>query len=230
VEGSYMPCFLAGECVARCIGALLDIPVLSFSHQAGHIEAAVRTCDGDVGEEFLAFHLSGGTTEVVYAKRDGTIGYESEIVGKTLDISAGQLIDRIGVLLGIKFPCGNELEALAKSYVGKLPKMTFSIKDGCCNLSGMENKISAMLGKESREYIARYAIEYVGAVVCKMASAAREKYPDLPFLFAGGVMRNEIIRKMITENITNVFFAKTELSSDNAVGTAYLGLRALGGK
>lgn len=230
VEGSYMPCFLAGECVARCIGALLDVPVLSFSHQAGHIEAAVRTCDGDVGGEFLAFHLSGGTTEVVHAKRRLEIGYESEIIGKTLDISAGQLIDRIGVLLGMKFPCGNELEALARSYVGKLPKMTFSIKDGCCNLSGMENKISAMIGKESREYIARYAIEYVGAVVCKMAIAAREKYPDLPFLFAGGVMRNEIIRKMITDNIQNVFFAKTELSSDNAVGTAYLGLRVLGGK
>ena len=57
-----------------------------------------------------------------------------------------------------------------------------------------------------------------------MSAAAREQYPDLPIIYAGGVMRNGIIKNMLAKALPNVLFADTALSSDNAVGTAYLGL------
>ena len=231
VLGSYMPCFLAGGSVARSIAATLGVPVFAFSHQAGHIEAAVRSCGADVGIEFLAFHLSGGTTEILLARADEKEGWLCDIIGKTLDLSAGQVIDRAGVLLGLKFPCGNELEKLAAACDEKITDAHPSVKDGSCNLSGAENKIQSLIASgATREYVARYAIELVGKTVVRMTAAAREKYRALPVVFAGGVMRNEMIRKMLAKKFENIFFAKTELSSDNAVGTAYLGMKAMGGK
>lgn len=230
VEGSYMPCFLAGEAVARSIAATLGVPCRAFSHQAGHIEAAVRTCGAPLGDEFLAFHLSGGTTEMLLARADENEGWMCDIVGKTLDISAGQLIDRTGVLLGLKFPAGAELEKLAAACADKIKDARPTVRDGSCNLSGAENKIQKfILSGAPREYVARYAIEYVGRTVCDMTAAAREKYPSLPVVYAGGVMRNEIIRKMLSSGFDNICFASAELSSDNAVGTAYLGYKKTGG-
>ena len=226
VSGSYMPCFLAGEAVARSMAASLGVPVYAFSHQAGHIEAAARTCGADVGNEFLAFHLSGGTTELVLAKSDKDEGWLCNVVGRTLDISAGQLIDRVGVLLGLKFPCGGELEKLALNCSEISPSVKINLSNGSCNLSGWENKISKLISSGAGAGLAaKSTIDIVGRTVCEMTRAAREIYPDMPVLYAGGVMRNSLIRKMIRERFDGVLFADAELSSDNAVGTAYLGLK-----
>lgn len=231
VDGSYMPCFLAGESVAKSIASLLGVPCFAFSHQAGHIEAAVRTCGADINGEMLAFHLSGGTTEILHVTPDEKEGYLCDIIGRTLDISAGQLVDRIGVLLGIGFPCGGELEKLALKYSGKLPSCKISVHDGSCNLSGFENKIGDMIKSGAEpSLVARYTINVVSKTVIEMTKSAREKYSDLPVVFAGGVMRNSIIRNDIEKEFDNIYFAKTELSSDNAVGTAYLGYKKLKGE
>jgi len=226
VENSYMPCFLAGEAVARSTAALLGVPVYSFSHQAGHIEAAVVSCGRTFENDFLAFHVSGGTTELLLASPNKETGYNCAILGDTRDISAGQLIDRVGVMLGLKFPCGGELEKLAASCGEKMPKIKISVTGGSCNLSGAENTISKMIsGGGSHAFIARYTLELVALTLCRMTEEARLKHPSLPILFAGGVMRNAIIKGMLTQNFDNVFFAETSLSSDNAVGVGYLGLK-----
>jgi N6-L-threonylcarbamoyladenine synthase len=227
VEGSYMPCFLAGQAAAETAAAALGVPVYRFSHQAGHLMAAVKTCGNDSIEkgEFLAFHASGGTTEMLYAAPDEEIGFTAEIIGRTLDISVGQLVDRVGVMLGLSFPCGGELEKLAMQSKMKKPPMKLSVKEGNCNLSGAENAAQKMLAKgEDPSDIARFAILFAAKNILAMSEAAREKYPGLPIVYAGGVMRNAIIKDILAKNLPNVWFADTELSSDNAVGTAYLGL------
>lgn len=226
VEGSYMPCFLAGKASAESVAAALGVPIYAFSHQAGHLMAAVKTCeDPCVGEKpFLAFHASGGTTELLYAQPNETTGFSAEIVGRTLDISAGQLVDRVGVMLGLTFPCGNELEKLAKQSKAKKIPVRICVKDGNCNVSGAENTAAKMLmDGYPPEDVARFAIEFVGKTIVHMSLAAREAYPTLPIIYAGGVMRNFIIKRMLAKELPNVLFADTELSSDNAVGTAYLG-------
>jgi N6-L-threonylcarbamoyladenine synthase len=225
--GSYMPCFLAGKSAACGIAASLGVPLMKFSHQAGHIMAALRTCGTEtVGDEFLAMHLSGGTTELVYAKKDGETGFSAEIVGDTADISAGQLVDRAGVMLGLKFPCGAELEGLAAEAGNAkgIKPLRVSIKNGRCNMSGAENRISALVAAgEDAGKIAYFTLDFVAKNVITLSEEARKSRPDMPIIFAGGVMRNKIIRAKICEKLKNVYFADVELSSDNAVGTAYLG-------
>lgn len=228
IEGSYMPCFLSGKSAATAAASAAGVPLFAFSHQAGHIMAALKSCEAGeeaLGREFLAFHISGGTTELLYVKRKD-VGFDVAIVGETLDINAGQLIDRAGVLLGLKFPCGMELEKLAVQ--GKTAKLHTCIKNGSCNLSGAENKIIQMYNSgETAENIARYAIDFACETILGMSRYAREAHRSLPILYAGGVMRDNIIRDRLTGEMENIYFAENELSSDNAVGTAYLGLEAL---
>lgn len=231
-EGSYMPCFLAGKSAASAASSSLGVPLLKFSHQAGHIMAALRTCGArnEIGDEFLALHLSGGTTELVRAKADERIGFCAEIVCDTADISAGQLIDRAGVMLGLSFPCGGELENLALSAGNAkgIKPIKVTVREGECNMSGAENRIRELVMRgEDHGKIAYFTLDFVAKNVIALTEQAREKHPTLPVIFAGGVMRNSIIREKIKEKIDNIYFASEELSSDNAVGTAYLGLEIM---
>ena len=222
-EGSYMPCFLAGEAAAVTAASAAGVPLYRFSHQAGHIRAAVYSSGHNelVGSEFLAFHVSGGTTELLYVN-----GEKIELLGGTLDLNAGQVIDRTGVKLGLKFPCGRELEKLASE--GKSPyKPQISVKNFGCNLSGVENKVNEMLAQGiSQNDIAAYVFDFIGRTLERLTENALNLHPGLPVLYAGGVMSNKLMRKRLTDKFT-AYFAEPEFSSDNACGTALLCYDAL---
>ena len=117
-----MPCFTVGHGTAKILSQVLNVPLYEFSHQNGHIAAALYSSKKTelVGQKFLAFHVSGGTTESVIVQPHEENIFQVELVGKTLDLNAGQLIDRIGVMLGLKFPCGHELEQLALKSNAKI--------------------------------------------------------------------------------------------------------------
>ncbi len=222
-EGSYMPCFLVGVNAARCIGAALGKPVYGFSHQSGHIMAGLYSAKKTelVNQKFIAFHVSGGTTEMLLVSPDAERAFDIEIIGETLDLNGGQAVDRAGVMMGLKFPCGKELEKLAlQSEKTFNPKIC--VKDGNCSLSGLENKCQSMhKSGESAEDIARFCLDFVGKTIEKMTEYAIEKYGNLPLVYAGGVMSNSIIRKRITDKF-GAYFAEPDFSCDNAAGVSIL--------
>ncbi len=222
-EGSYMPCFLAGEAVARSIAKTNDIPSYRFSHQSGHVMAALYSAEKlDLKQmPFAAFHVSGGTTEILLVEPEMKITK----IGGTVDLTAGQAIDRIGVMLGLQFPCGAELERLAEN--GEIKRDKICVNGLECNLSGLENKAKAMLAKgESRENIAAYTIEFVKRTLAKMSENLRIEYPDIPILYAGGVMSCQIIKRNFEKRFGG-YFALPQFSSDNAAGTALLCYEAI---
>lgn len=225
IEGSYMPCFTVGINVASIISDTLKVPLYSFSHQEGHIAAGILSSDSFqlFHSEFIAFHISGGTTEAVMCNPQDS-GFDMKIVANTLDLNAGQAVDRVGVMLGLDFPCGKELEKLALSCVDKVnPKPTLK---GCnCCLSGLENQCKKMLeNNESKEKISLYCLKYIEQTLCKMTDNLLIEYGNKPLLFAGGVMSNSIIRNTL-QNKYGAIFALPEFSSDNACGIAYLTYR-----
>lgn len=223
VEGSYMPCFLVGVNAARCVAAALNKPVYGFSHQAGHIMAALYSADKLElkDKKFIAFHVSGGTTEMLLVSPNAERAFDVEIIGETLDLNGGQAVDRAGVMLGLKFPCGKELEKLALAS-DKIFNPKICVKEGNCSLSGLENKCAAMNKKgDSAEDISRFCLDFIGKTIEIMTEYALEKYGDLPLVYAGGVMSNSIIRSRI-ESKFNAVFAKPDFSCDNAAGTAVL--------
>ena len=229
VEGSYMPCFLAGASQGQVLSQVLGVPFYAFSHQQGHLAAAAWSAGrlDLLDRPFLAWHLSGGTTELlrVEPEEDG-VAVRAEILGGTSDISAGQLIDRTGVLLGLALPAGKGVEKLSRQaqkreyYKVKVNGLTFS-------LSGMENKVRQMVqrGEEPAE-IAWFAQETVCRVVQACTKAAMEEYPGLPVLCSGGVASNGRLKELLRQNC-GALFAQPQFSTDNAMGTAVLTWRAL---
>ena len=223
-EGSYMPCFLVGKGTAESLGAAFARPVAYFSHQAGHIAAALFSAGrlDWLDRTFLAFHVSGGTTEAVKVTPDPERILRAERVAESLDLKAGQAIDRVGVTLGLPFPAGPALDALSRESE-KTYRVKPFLRDGNCSLSGVQNRCEQMkaAGEADRD-IARYCVESVCAALRGMTRALCEKYPGLPLLYSGGVMSNSLIRERFTEEFGAVF-AAPGYSSDNAVGIAVLG-------
>jgi N6-L-threonylcarbamoyladenine synthase len=229
-SGSYMPCFLAGEAVAKSVAAICGVPCRGFSHQAGHIAAAYYTCGMAVepfpAEGFLAFHISGGTTELLNVTR----GFQISKIGGTTDLNAGQVIDRVGVKLGLKFPCGAELQKLALSYDEKISGIKPAVRGTDCNLSGLENAaykiIDCSENGGNAGHAARYVVEYIKLTLEEMLLNAMDS-GKTTVLFVGGVMSNTIIKKYFTEKYNTsgtakIYFTSPEYSSDNAVGAAFL--------
>ena len=227
IDGSYMPCFLVGKMAANCLGAALKVPVLPFAHQQGHVAAALYSA-GRLDlfrERFIAFHLSGGTTEALLVEPSAERIIRCTKIGGSMDLKAGQAVDRVGVMLGLPFPAGKYLEELALKSDRKF-KIKPVMKGTECCLSGVENKCRKMLENgEKPEDIALFCLKSVEAALCGMTDATLSEYGKLPLVYAGGVMSNCIIRNTI-ENKYGGIFAKPEFSSDNAAGIAVLAAEA----
>lgn len=228
-EGSYMPCFLAGEGAARAVAAVSGVSFFAFSHQAGHIAAALYSLGRLelLGKPLLAFHVSGGTTEAVLVRPSDETVIEGSIVAQSIDLKAGQAVDRVGVMLGLQFPCGPALEQLAKKSARSF-HMRPCFKGLDFSLSGVENQCRAMLERgEPHEDVAAYCLAFIGAVLEQAAMLLTCEYPGLPLVFAGGVMSNEAIRTGILRRF-DALFAAPGFSSDNAAGIAALAMRKAG--
>ena len=221
-ENSYMPCFLAGVNAATAASAALGCPLVETTHQEGHLAAALFATDRlDLRkeEDCLVFHLSGGTTELIHTK-----GYRvAETVGQSLDLYAGQAVDRLGVLLGFSFPAGPEVSALAATCTQDVrPKST--IKNGDCHLSGLQNQCERLLTEgKPPAFVAKYCLLSIAQTAIDMATAAREKIGPLPLLCAGGVMSSETIATYMKRHINDIHFVPAAYCGDNAVGVACIG-------
>ena len=227
VDGSYMPCFLAGVSAAESISAALGIPLYRFSHQCGHIMAALYSSDnlGMLNRDFGAFHISGGTTELVRVSKTGD-GFSTELVGGTADLNAGQAVDRIGVYLGMPFPAGPYMEKLALENKNKIPAKKISSQGMKVNLSGLENMaISLYKETEDKSLVAAFVFDYIARAISAMIDEYQIRYGRGKIICAGGVMCNRMIKDILSSKY-DVDFAEPALSADNAVGTAVLALNA----
>lgn len=227
VEGSYMPCFTVGYSHAKLLADAFDVPLFSFSHQQGHIAASLWGAGRlDLMEKpHLAWHLSGGTTELLLVTPDGK-NVVCEKIGGTSDISAGQLIDRAGQLLNLPFPSGKHLDILSATceqtqcFKVKCQDMTFS-------LSGVQNKVAEYFGSHTPEQTACYTLYSVAHAVFVATENAMKKYPNMPVVFSGGVASNTVLRQVMRP--FDPVFCQPQYSTDNAMGIAVLTYLAMEG-
>lgn len=221
LEGSYMPCFLAGINAAAAVSKFQNIPLYKTSHQVGHIIAALYSAGrlDLINRPFIAFHVSGGTTEALYISPDSSEIVKADVIGQSKDLKAGQAIDRAGVMMGFEFPCGKALDALSLKSDREF-KVKPSMNGFDCSLSGVENKTKKMFADgEAKEDIAKFVLTYIGETICCMTDEIVNKFGNLPLIFAGGVISNTLIKLKIKDRYT-AFFAKPEYSCDNAAGIA----------
>ena len=223
-----MPCFMVGYSHAKMLADTLNVPLVEVSHQQGHVAASLWSADrlDLMNQPHLAWHLSGGTTELLLVEPD----HQNVIctrIGGTTDISAGQLIDRTGVMLDLPFPAGKHVDQLSKSaeltevFRAKCPGMEFS-------LSGVQNKVQQFHDTHCNPAeTAGYALRCVVAAVSKATDNALKAYPGLPVVFSGGVASNSMLRDAMKP--WQPIFAQPQFSTDNAMGVAVLAHGALEG-
>ena len=224
VDGSYMPCFMVGYSHAKMLSDAYRVPLFEVSHQQGHVAASLWSAKRMdlMDTPHLAWHLSGGTTELLLVEPEGK-NVRCTRIGGTTDLSAGQLIDRTGVMLGLPFPAGKHLDALSSTAQGrevfkvKCPDMEFS-------LSGVQNKVQQFHSGNDAE-TAAYALRCVAYAVRKATENALKRYPGLEVVFSGGVASNSMLRKL-TEDLHPVY-CEPRYSTDNAMGVAVLTHRFL---
>ena len=226
VDGSYMPCFLAGVSAAEAFALARGIPLIRTTHQQGHAAAALFAAKGEefFREKTLLFHISGGTTDLLLCDEVKHI----ETLGTSSDLYAGQAVDRVGVKLGFGFPAGVEVSRLAAECdVTIKPKS--SVRGMECSLSGLENQCNALLtAGKSPAYVCKYCLLCVADTVVKMTKAAQKEYPGLAVVCAGGVMSSDIIRSWVQQRLPQVYFVPGQYSSDNAIGVSILAAREAG--
>ena len=227
-EGSYMPCFLAGVSAAEMAAGSMGVPLYRFSHQAGHVMAAVSSVCASGGETwaawletpFLAFHVSGGTTDLLLAEPDEERVFRITQIGGSKDLNGGQTVDRTGVRMGMAFPCGAEMDRTALTFAGSFPVARVSVEGTFCCLSGLENKASALWeSTKDAAAVSAFVLDFIGRTLALMTDNARERYGDLPVIYAGGVMSSLYIRRILSSRGA---FADPAYSSDNAAGIACL--------
>ena len=225
VAGSYMPCFMVGYSHAKLLADVLGVPLVECSHQQGHVAASLWSANRlDLMDiPHLAWHLSGGTTELLLVEPNG-YNVNCNRIGGTTDISAGQLIDRTGQLLKLPFPSGKHLDLISKQAIKndvfrvKCPGTEFS-------LSGVQNKAQQYYHKsQDASETAAYALRCICAAVQQATNNAQKLYPGLPVVFSGGVASNSMLRDMMQP--LGPVFAQPQYSTDNAMGVAVLTFRA----
>lgn len=223
IEGSYMPCFLVGKNYGKAISNVMGCPFKTFSHQENHIIAALYSSGHMelMNEPFIAFHISGGTSDVLLVRPDAN-GITITRLGGSLDLHAGQLIDRIGVKLGLRFPCGKEMEALAKNAKKSVPVKP-SVREYDFHFSGFENKANELISSATDpSVVSKFALDCVLKTLDKVIQNLRESYAELPILMAGGVMSNRYIADSLVEKYNKIYFSDPFYSSDHALGNAVL--------
>ena len=226
VEGSYMPCFLAGVNAATAFALARGIPLIHTTHQQGHAAAALFAAEGDklFRQKVLLFHISGGTTDLLLCDEVRRI----ETLGTSTDLYAGQAVDRVGVKLGFGFPAGAEVSRLA-AQCGEEIRPKSSVKGMQCSLSGLENQCNGLLAAgKTPEYVCKYCLLCVGETLVRMANNALAEHPGLPVVFAGGVMSSDLIRTYVTNRVPGAHFVPGRFASDNAIGISILAARECG--
>ena len=224
VEGSYMPCFMVGYSHAKMLSELLRVPLMEVSHQQGHVAASLWSAGHPelMDEPHLAWHLSGGTTELLLVEPEGK-NVKCTRIGGTSDISAGQLIDRTGQLLQLPFPSGKHIDALSREAA---MKEVFKVKctDMVFSLSGVQNKVQQFHEKNGvPAETAAYALRCVAKAVYLASEQALKAYPGLRIVFSGGVASNSMLRDVIKP--LDPIFSEPQYSTDNAMGVAVLAHR-----
>ena len=226
VQGSYMPCFLAGVNAATAFSLAGGIPLYKLTHQQGHIAAALYAA-GDktlFEREALVFHVSGGTTDLLLCRGAQSI----TPLGTSSDLYAGQAVDRLGVKLGFAFPAGvyvSEQAALCEERI----KPKVSVRGTACSLSGLENQCAKLLEQgKTAPYVCKYCLLCVAETLLRMAQNALQEHPGLPVVFAGGVMSSDLIRSYITARLPDARFVPAKFASDNAIGIAVLAAKERG--
>lgn len=227
---SYMPVFLAGLAQAKVLASFSNLPLFKVSHQEGHIMAGMRGLkELLLHKEFMAVHFSGGTSEVLGVERGRESFFNVTILAEGHDLHAGQLVDRIGVAMGLAFPSGRLIEELAARADANSSTIPSAVDESGFSFSGPEAAALRLLQQGAGHPEVAFAVlRVISNTLEKVLLQCHARTGIRDVLLVGGVMANRLIRERLQQRLEHpsaglkLYFADPALASDNAVGVAML--------
>ncbi|PZO53839.1 MAG: tRNA (adenosine(37)-N6)-threonylcarbamoyltransferase complex transferase subunit TsaD [Alphaproteobacteria bacterium] len=219
---------VVGVSTARGLAVSQALPLIPVHHVEAHIFSAIMT-NPDLFNEHICLAVAGGHNALIHVHGMG----DYEVIGRTLDDSAGEAFDKVGSYLGLPFPAGAQVDALARkgnarAYAFPRPKL----KDGTLNFSfsGLKTPVRMVAEKlQSQDGAPDVAASFERAVVDVLVAktlAAAEQRGVARVSVAGGVacntlLREELPREAAKRGIT-VTLTPPKLCTDNAAMVAGL--------
>lgn len=230
-EDSYMPAFLAGFGLGRALASTLKVPLLALSHQENHLEAGLWSARGPQADKFMMLHASGGTTDLIGVENTNTDHYKLVTLGGSIDLHAGQFVDRVGVALGLQFPTGPELESLAATAQLKYD-LPIAVQKEKISFSGPATAALRAIAAGADRAEMALGVEYVlGETFARAIRNTAKAHSIKDIVLVGGVAANCYIRQHIIEKLKkyaiNVYIPDNKYSGDNAVGCAAFAWRVM---
>jgi N6-L-threonylcarbamoyladenine synthase len=236
---SFMPVFMAGAGAAAAAAAAAGLEPWAVSHQEGHLWAGLWSLPPGAAalaaDRLLAAHLSGGTTEVLLVEGLQRAGRpQLRLLAATGDISAGQLVDRIGVKLGLQFPAGAALQELAAGGRPERVRLPPAVAGRRLSFSGPEAAALRAIaaGAEPADVAAAVFACLSEALARWLGHLAAETGVE-HVLLAGGVAASTLLRRDLAARRElsglALWFADPAYSGDNAVGLAAWAAAQAGG-
>ncbi|HEY4508363.1 MAG TPA: tRNA (adenosine(37)-N6)-threonylcarbamoyltransferase complex transferase subunit TsaD [Candidatus Paceibacterota bacterium] len=257
------PCLWTGITFAETLAKKWGVHIIPVNHMEGHIFSALLRRENEIQETrfkiqeikfpALALLISGGHTELVLI-RDW---FKYEIIGQTRDDAVGEAFDKVARLLGLPYPGGPPLSALAAAARGArqsptlesgkrsdlvLPRPMLHSGDFDFSFSGLKTAVLYLLkeigtpDEKTKAAIAREFEDAVTEVLIAKTKAALEQYGATTLLIGGGVIANTHIRRaferFVAEMSVPLFIPERNLTTDNALMIAATGMVRLlkGGK
>ena len=225
---------LVGSCIGRSLALGWNVPAIAVHHMEGHLLAPMLE-DQPPQFPFVALLVSGGHTQLVQV--DGIGQYT--LLGESVDDAAGEAFDKSAKLMGLDYPGGPRLAAMAEhgeNGVYRFPRPMTDRPGLDFSFSGLKtfaaNTIASTDG--SKQALANVARAFQDAVVDTLVIKCRRALEQTGLkrlVVAGGVSANQHLRQQLhdfTQSIGGkVYFPRTEFCTDNGAMIAYAGAQRL---
>jgi tRNA N6-adenosine threonylcarbamoyltransferase len=224
---------LVGMAAAKSVSLAAGIPLVGVNHLEGHIWANFLE-HGEPEPPYVALVVSGGHTMIVHMPEV----HRHEVLGQTLDDAAGEAFDKVARLLGLGFPGGPALDALAREgdpHAIRFPRAMADSGDLDLSMSGLKTAVLRYLRAAGRDVVladvaASFQEAIVDVQVSKTIAAATQRGVGT-VLLGGGVVANTRLRERMREageaEGLAVLFPSLDLCTDNAAMIATVGAARL---
>jgi len=225
------PCLRVGASIARALANSWEIPLIGVNHCVAHIEIG-RNQTGC--EDPVLLYVSGGNTQVI-ARRGGRY----RVLGETLDIGIGNMLDKFARSQGIPFPGGPEIERLAGDWISRNPECSLESILLPYGVQGMDLGFSGILTAALQKKTAGHDLseicwslqEHSFSACIEVAERAMAHTGKSELLLGGGVACNERLRGMASimcqERGGESYSPSKEYCVDNGTMIAELGRKML---
>ena len=183
------PCLRVTATAARSLALRSDIPIIGVNHPLGHVEIGRRLTGS---RNPIMLYVSGGNTQVI-----AHISGRYRVLGETMDIGLGNLLDKLGREMGFPFPGGPKIEQYANLGTTLL-ELPYSVKGMDVSFSGMLTAAKKYISdRKQLEDICYSVQEYSFSMLVEVLERAMYQTGKREILLAGGVARNQRLRKML---------------------------------